>query len=152
MKIRRLQRSDYAQVCELMIEFAEFTGIGCLKQEDYDREYAKNVLLRCEHTGASFVAEDSNAQISGMILSMRVPELWIPDIVYLREIAWYVKPNHRNSTVGARLYSSYKKAGENLQKQGKIHGFTMTKLANSPDFDYEKGGFRFIEATYLQGA
>jgi len=151
MIIRELQRSDYDAVCELMIEFARSCGVSDLYKETYDWDYAKNVLLRCEKTGASFVAQ-AGEDIVGMILSMRVPELWQPNIIRLRELAWFVNPQYRNTTVGARLFAAYKNKAEIMKNEGKITGFTMTKLHNSDDFDYEKRGFKFIEATYMVGA
>lgn len=151
MNIRPLERSDYDAVCELMIEFARSSGVGDLNKETYNWDYAKQILLRCEKTGASFVAQQGD-QIVGMILSMRVPELWIPNIIRLRELAWFVLPEYRHTSVGARLFAAYKEKAETMRKEGKITGFTMTKLHNSDDFNYEKRGFKFIEATYMVGA
>ena len=150
--ITPISKVDYDDLCDMMTEFAKTCGVKDLDRETYDRTYAKNILLRCERTGASFIARNSNNEATGMILSMRVQELWQPNIIRLRELAWYVQPEHRHTTVGARLFAEYKKAAEIMMKEGKITGFTMTKLHNSDDFDYEKRGFKFIEATYMVGA
>ena len=150
LEIRGLQRGDYEQAFELMKEFAKFTGHPGFIGREYDFMPVKHILLRCHYSGASFVAVSGNKMV-GILLSMATPDIWIPDIIRLRELAWFVTEEYRNSSVGARLYSLYKKQAENMMKEGKIHGFTMTKLANSPDFDYEKGGFKFMEATYLLG-
>lgn len=150
MKIRRLERADYDQVCALMKSFAEESGIQSLRKEQYDYEHARQVLLRCEKGGISFVGEDY-ASIQGCILSITVPDLWLPQTLFLREIAWYVRPESRHTTLGARLFAAYKKAAESVLESGRIHGFTISKLASSPDFDYERRGFRFIEATYMIG-
>ena len=152
INITAINRVDYEDCCDMMTEFARSCGVSDLNKDSYDREYAKNILLRCEKTGASFIARDDNNQVLGIILSMRVPELWQPNIIRLRELAWYVKPEYRYTTVGSRLFVEYKKAAENMIKAGKITGFTMTKLHNSDDFDYEKRGFKFIESTYMVGA
>lgn len=152
VNITQINKVDYEDLCDMMTEFARSSGVADLNKDFYDREYAKNVLLRCEKTGASFIARDSNNQAVGMILSMRVQELWIPNIIRLRELAWYVREAYRGTTVGARLFATYKKSAETMMEQGKITGFTMTKLHNSDDFDYEKRGFKFIESTYMVGA
>jgi GNAT superfamily N-acetyltransferase len=150
--IKPISRFDYEDLCDMMTEFARSSGVADLNKNSYDREYAKNVLLRCEKTGASFIARDENNEAIGMILSMRVQELWIPNIIRLRELAWYVREQYRNTTVGARLFATYKEMAETMRNQGKITGYTMTKLHNSDDFDYEKRGFKFIESTYMVGA
>jgi len=87
-----------------------------------------------------------------MILSMRVPELWQPNIIRLRELAWYLKPEYRNTTLGARLFAAYCNKADEMLKSNKISGYTISKLHNSPDFDYERRNFKFIESTYMVGA
>ena len=150
MKIRRLERSDYNQVSELMTEFAKQSNLKSLIKEDYDYEHVHQVLLRCEKAGISFVGQN-NDTIHGCILSIAMPDLWVPKTLFLREIAWYVRPEYRHTTLGARLFASYKEAAESVLESGRIMGFTISKLHNSPDFDYERRGFKFIEATYLIG-
>jgi N-acetylglutamate synthase-like GNAT family acetyltransferase len=150
MKIRRLERSDYNQVSELMTEFAKQSNLKSLIKEDYDYEHVYQVLLRCEKAGISFVGQN-NDTIYGCILSIAMPDLWVPKTLFLREIAWYVRPEYRHTTLGARLFAAYKKAAESVLESGRIMGFTISKLHNSPDFDYERRGFKFIEATYLIG-
>ena len=149
--IRKITRFDYDQLCEFMIEFAIETGIKTYDKETYNYEYAKNILLRCEKAGVSLVAEHEG-KIVGMILSLRVPEVWMPDIIRLRELAWWVRPEYRSTTVGARLFAEYRSQAQELLDEKKITGYTITKLSTSPDFDYERRGFKFIEATYMVGA
>jgi GNAT superfamily N-acetyltransferase len=134
----------------MMTEFARSCGVKDLNRDTYDREYAKNVLLRCEKTGASYIARVEGKPV-GMILSMRVAELWQPNIIRLRELAWYVREEYRGTTVGAKLFATYKQHAERMVKEGKITGYTMTKLHNSDNFNYEKRGFKYIESTYLSG-
>lgn len=149
--IRKINRFDYDTLCEFMIEFAKESGLATYNRETYDYEYAKNILLRCEKTGVSLVSE-VDGKITGMILSMRVQELWMPDVIRLRELAWWVSPEYRHTTTGARLFAEYNKQAQAEVDQGKITGYTITKLSTSPDFDYESRGFKFIEATYMIGA
>lgn len=145
--IRRLQRADYDQVIELLEEFSDQTGLFNQREKDYDN--VRRLLLRCEKTGHSFVAQN-NARIIGVILSIPVPDLWYPKIIRLREIAWFVRPDDRQQTWGLQLYQAYVEAAELDRRKGRITGYTMTKLTNSPKIPYL--GFRVVETTYLQGA
>jgi len=149
MIIRRLERADYNQVCDLMIQFAHLTGMNDLNLKTYDREHANQVLLRCEKTGASFVAQEGQ-EIVGLILSMRAPELWQPNIIRLRELAWFVREDYRKTTTGARLFTAYNQAAEQMKFEGKITGYTISKMWNSHDFDYERRGYQFLESTYIK--
>ena len=150
MIITPITKFDYEDICDMMTEFARSCGVSDLNKDVYDRDYAKNVLLRCERAGISYIAREDK-QAVGMILSMAVQELWQPKIVRLRELAWYVRPEYRGTSVGAKLFVAYKQQAEQWLAKGKITGYTMSKLHNSDDFDYEKRGFKFIESTYLAG-
>jgi len=150
MKIRRLERADYSGLIEVMQDFQLSCGIRQIAQGQKNEEHIRQVLLRCEKGGLSFVGED-HGQIQGTLLSLTVPDLWMPQTLFLREIAWYVREEYRGTTMGARLFAAYKNTAEEWLKQGRIKGFTMTKLHNSPDFDYERRGFKYVESQYMFG-
>ena len=150
--IRYLERADYGQVLDLMIQFAEETGIKDLQYDTYDKEQGRRVLLRCEKAGVSVVATTDEGEVVGFLLSMKQQDLWIPEVIRLREMAWYVRPKYRGTSVGARLFFAYVNQAEKLLERGEIRGYTMTKLSSSADFDYEKRGMRKIEETYLREA
>jgi len=150
--IRYLERADYGQVLDLMIQFAEETGIKDLQYDTYDKEQGRRVLLRCEKAGVSVVATTDEGEVVGFLLSMKQQDLWIPEVIRLREMAWYVRPEYRGTSIGARLFFAYVNSAEKLLERGEIKGYTMTKLSSSADFDYEKRGMRKIEETYLKEA
>ena len=149
MMIRRLERADYNQVIELLKDFAWQTEFTKLKREVYDYEHVKQVLLRCEKTGLSFVAQD-DASITGCILSILVPDMWVPEIVRLRELAWFVLPEYRNQGLGDQLYMAYCQSAEQWRRQGRITGYTMSRLSTTPRKEYHN--FKLVEQTYMVGA
>jgi N-acetylglutamate synthase-like GNAT family acetyltransferase len=150
MKIRRLERSDYTNLIYLLEQFQASCGIKSIEQGTSNEEHVRQVLLRCEKGGLSYVGE-VNGKIKGCILSIIVPDLWMPQTLFLREIAWFVDKDYRGTSMGARLFAAYKKEAELWQKSGRIRAFTMAKLHNSPNFDYEKRGFQYIESQYMSG-
>lgn len=152
MIIRYLERADYEQVLNLMIRFARETHIKDLQYDMYDKIQGRQVLLRCEKAGVSVVATTDQGLIVGFLLSMKQQDIWIPEVIRLRELAWYVVPEYRGTSIGARLFFSYVNSAEKLLERGEIRGYTMTKLSSSADFDYEKRGMRKIEETYLREA
>ena len=150
MKVRKINRFDYEQVMDMMIDFAQSTGIKDLNHETYDRDHARKILLHCEHSGISLVAEHEG-QIIGMLLSVADRDLWIPRVVRLRELAWWVREEYRTTTAGARLFQHYTNGAEELLEQGRITGYTISKMYSSPNLDYERRGFRYVESTYMIG-
>jgi hypothetical protein len=53
--------------------------------------------------------------------------------------------------VGARLFHAYTKAADELVSKGEIVSYTVSKMSFSPNLDYERRGFRFLESTYIVG-
>ena len=148
--IRRLQRSDYPQVFELLKTFAKESGIKDLIKETYNYEQVEQVLLRCERGGISFVSQDID-RIQGFLLSIQVQDLWIKEVYRLKEVAWYVDPQFRKLGIGEKLFHAYVEAAENLRREHKITGYTMSKLQRSPRFNFQRQGFRRLETTYMKG-
>ena len=147
--IRRLERSDYHQVFDLMKKFAWSTEFKELKKEAYSYEHVQQIFLRCEKTGISFVTLD-DTKITGFILSCLVPDLWVPEIVRLRELAWFVDPEYRSQGLGQELYENYVTEAEKWRRAGKITAYTMSHLGSKAQNPYP--GFRHMESTYQIGA
>jgi hypothetical protein len=149
--IRKINRFDYDEVIDIMVDFADATTMKGYKEYGYNRESIKKILLRCEVGGISLCSTTEEGRIQGIILSLRDRDLWIPEIIRMRELAWWVRPEYRNTTVGARLFHAYTKAADELVSKGEIVSYTVSKMSFSPNLDYERRGFRFLESTYIVG-
>jgi hypothetical protein len=69
----------------------------------------------------------------------------------MREMAWWVEPQHRNSTLGYKLLAEYKKLGVKAIKAKLIDTFTITTLVDSPIRNIERHGWRPVEQNYVYG-
>ena len=67
----------------------------------------------------------------------------------MKEVAWWVEPEHRMGTLGYKLLKKYIESGEKMVEHEIIDGFTLTNMEISPDFDLEKRGWKKIESNYL---
>ena len=148
--IRRLQRHDYDQICDLMIDYSRESGMKDYQISEFPRDHAYQVLVMCEKRGISFISQEGD-KITGFILSMFNPDIWLPKIIRLREVAWYVAKSHRGGSTGAKLFHRYCQAADREVEQGRITGYTISKLATSADFNYESRGFKFVESTWFKG-
>lgn len=148
--VRRLERADFDGVLDLMLEFSKESAVASYDRDDYDRTAAKTLLLRCMTGGISFVAQVDDV-IVGILLSICESDVWMPKIKRIRELAWYITPAYRNTRLGPQLYLEYCRSAEQQRELKRITSYTMTRLHNSPDFDYQRRGFRLIESTYVRG-
>jgi hypothetical protein len=85
----------------------------------------------------------------GMLIAVIQQDSWLPHVKTMKEIAWWVEPEHRMSSLGYRLLKEYIKCGEKLVESDIIEGFTLTNMMQSPDFDLEKRGWRPVETNYV---
>jgi len=81
---------------------------------------------------------------------MVLPSIWSPQILVLQELAWYVLPEYRNTTIGYRLVKAYLNYAEQLVRNDRIRYYTLNKMVSSPNLKYEKLGFRKIDEIWIQ--
>lgn len=86
----------------------------------------------------------------GLLMAVVLPSVWTPKVLAMHELAWYVVPEKRTGTTGARLLKAYVEHGNKLKDEGRIRYFTITKMVTSPDFDYAKIGFRKVDENWIQ--
>lgn len=154
MKIRRLERKDYPAVIAMGLAFAKETELVGWNSNELNHEHAKKILLSCELAGHSLVAEDDQGEIQGILLTIKDRDVWMPHLIRLKEVAWWVKPEHRKTAVGPMLFEAYITAAESMRASGEIISYTIGRHRYSPEHleTYVKSkGFSFLESTYIIG-
>lgn len=151
MNIERLNRWHYEGVIDQIIQFGQHTGLGEYLADSYDRDYFKKIILHCQLSGVSLVAIEQN-RVIGMLLSLRDRDLWMPKVIRLREVCWWVEPAYRNTRAGASLFLEYVRLADQMVSSGSIVSYSISRLDSSSDFDFERRGFKFLESTWIKGA
>jgi hypothetical protein len=85
----------------------------------------------------------------GMLIAVRNPNLWNPELLYLQEVAWWVEPSARNTMIGARLLYAYRDYAIEAVDKNEIVGYTLSKMITSPELDYSKLGMNKLEETWI---
>lgn len=143
--IRQATKYDKTQVIEMMQLFRAESKIEQYK--DLDNVEYWNRLLDNIFAGQGIIYIEDNV---GLIMGLIVPTVWCDKTLVLHELAWYVKPEHRNTTVGYRLLKAYVEYGKQLKAQDRIKLFTITKMVTSPDIKYGKFGFTKLDENWIQ--
>lgn len=140
--IRIATKHDKTDIYEMMHSF---------RKEAYSPEYndAKDIehLLNPIFAGQGVIFIEEG---KGLLMAIIVPTIWNKDVLVMHELAWYVKPEHRNTTIGYRLFISYLNYAKKLKEEGRIKFFTISKMDTSPDLKYEKFGFRIKDENWIQ--
>ncbi len=143
--IRQATKYDKTQVIEMMKEFraeANFPELLGVTNEEHWNALLDNIIAG---QGAVFLEEGK-----GLLMAIMLPTIWCNKTFVLHELAWYVRPQHRDTSAGFRLFANYIAYGKQLKENGRIAYFTMTKLDTSPNLKYEKYGFRKKDENWIQ--
>jgi N-acetylglutamate synthase-like GNAT family acetyltransferase len=143
--IRTATKYDKTQIIEMM---QLFRGESHIEQyKDLDNVEYWNQLLDNILAGQGIIYIEENV---GLIMGLIVPTIWCNKTLALHELAWYVKPEYRNTTTGYRLLKAYVKYGKQLKAQNRIKMFTITKMVTSPDIKYGRFGFTKLDENWVQ--
>jgi N-acetylglutamate synthase-like GNAT family acetyltransferase len=143
--IRQATRHDKKQIIELMKLFKEEANIE--QYQEIDNEPYWNRLLDTILAGAGVVFIEDGV---GLIMGLISHTVWCDKTLYMQELAWYVKTEQRNTSVGYRLLKKYIEHGNELKAQGRIKMFAIAKMVTSPDVKYQKFGFKKLDENWIQ--
>lgn len=143
--IRLANKHDTTEIIEMMQAFRKESQIVQFK--DLDNQEYWHELLAGIFAGRGFIYIEEG---KGLIIGLIVPSLWCNKTYALHELAWYVKPEQRNTTIGARLFHSFINEAKKLKEQDRIKYFVMSKLSSSPDIKYDKYGFTKLDENWIQ--
>jgi N-acetylglutamate synthase-like GNAT family acetyltransferase len=143
--IRQATRQDKKQIIELMQLFRAESGIEQYK--NLDNEIYWNKLLNTILAGAGIIFIEDGV---GLIMAIITPTIWCDKTLYMQELAWYVKPEQRNTSIGYRLLKKYVEYGNKLKNEGRISMFAIAKMVTSPDIKYGKFGFTKLDENWIQ--
>ena len=147
--IRLADRSDLNRVADLVCEFLETTSYGHHTDNLVNEEHIRHLVFSVLHLGYIWLLE-VDGEVVGMLAAIKEPNIWIPQKRSLRELVWYIRPEHRSSVGGGKLFIRFCQKGDELIKSGEIQGYFTTRMTTTADYDLESRGFRLTEKLYLK--
>ena len=148
MKIRFAGIKDFDRIMSLMINFANAAPIEALRNPKYNYRGVQNFLTMILKSGTIIVGEVDGV-IQGMLIAGVDNNPWLPHVKTLKELAWWVEPEYRNTSLGYRILKEYIRVGKLGREVGAISNFTITTLMESPIRDLERFGWKPIEKNYV---
>jgi GNAT superfamily N-acetyltransferase len=143
--IRQATKYDKTEIIEMMQLFRAEANIE--QYRHLDNVVYWNKLLDSILAGQGIVFLEEG---KGLIMALITHTAWCNRTFQMYELAWYVKPEYRNTTVGYRLLKEYIDYGKQLKEQGRIKLFSIAKMASSPNIKYDKFGFNKLDETWIQ--
>ena len=146
--IRLANKFDIPILIAMIQEFSKETLIQKYKDETlWDKKYVGNLLYSLI-VGRGFVVIDED--LKGMIIAMITPNVWCPQSNQLNELAWWVAPEARNGLLGGKLWLEFNKQAQKLLDEKRIDVVMTSLMANSPEIDYSKRGFKQLHTTFFR--
>lgn len=146
MNIRTPTFADYDRIMELLIEMANYNELSELQNPKYNDRYIRNLITDCLQSGVVLVGEYKGV-IHGVIIGAVFPNIWMHEVKWLKEIAFWVSDSARHSKLGVGLIKEFNKRGEYLIKNKVIDNFVITSMEKLP-VDYTKFGYKKLETNY----
>jgi len=143
--IRYANKFDKPEIIEMMKMFRDEADLP--EYLDSNNEDYWNQLLDSFFAGRGVIFYE---QGKGLLMALIVPTIWDDKKLSMNELAWYVKPEFRNSFTGYKLLKEYIDYGKMLKEQNKISFFTLSKMDTSPNIKYERFGFRKKDENWIQ--
>lgn len=143
--IRQATRYDKPELIEMMKAFRLESKIEQYKTLDNEPYWNRLLDAMLAGAGVVFIEEGK-----GLLMALITHTPFCDKTFFMQELAWYVKPEFRHTTVGYRLLKQYVKYGQELKEQGRIIMFCMGKMVTSPDIKYDKFGFSKLDENWIQ--
>jgi GNAT superfamily N-acetyltransferase len=143
--IRQATKYDKTEIIEMMQLFRAEADIEQYRHLDNIVYWNKLLDSILAGQGIIFLEEGK-----GLIMALITHTAWCDRTFQMYELAWYVKPEYRNTTVGYRLLKEYIDYGKQLKEQGRIKLFSIAKMISSPNIKYDKFGFNKLDETWIQ--
>ena len=147
--IRLADRGDLNRVAHILVEFLSTTSYDKHTADNVNIEYIKRLVFNILTVGYVWLWEQDD-EILGVLVAIKEPNVWIPSKKSLRELVWYVKPEHRGKSSAGKLFVKFCQTGDALMASGEIQGYFTTRMGTTADYDLESRGFRLTEKLYLK--
>lgn len=146
--IRLATRYDIPRLLEIVEAYAYENPIKCLgQQQNHFPKYVEELLFGII-AGRGFIYIDNNMR--GAIIAIKNSNVWSPKVKELNELLWWVEPEHRNGTIGGRLWKAFDDRAEAMLKAGDIDFVVTSVSANGPLIDYTKRGYKAVGASFVR--
>lgn len=145
--IRDASPFDIPAILDMLRNYREKTPLPFLVEAD-NADYITRMLTELMAGRGLVLIAETDRQI-GMLIAGINPSLWSPKHLLLTEMAYWVEPEARGSSAGYRLLAEYQQRGADMKAQNRICHFSISKMSNSPDLQYDRFGFRKIEECWV---
>lgn len=91
------------------------------------------------------------AGLAGMIGAQQEQDTWITQRTRLRELFWWVEPEHRHSRLSAQLFARWQTDSDKFIEQGLVNQVSLSIQPGVSQIDLGRRGWRCVEEHWIKG-
>jgi hypothetical protein len=146
--IRLATRYDIPRLLEIVEAYAYENPIKTLgKPENHNPQYVEQLLFSIM-LGKGFIYIDKD--LRGAIIAVKQNNVWCPNVKELHELLWWVEPEHRDGTLGGRLWKAFDRTGTEMLNRGDIDFIVTSISCTGPWIDYTKRDYEAVTASFVK--
>jgi hypothetical protein len=146
--IRLATRYDIPRLLEIVEAYAYENPIETLgKTEHHNPKHVEQLLFGII-LGKGFILIDNHMR--GALIAVKQNNIWSPDVKELHELLWWVEPEHRNGSVGGRLWKEFDRIGTEMLSRGNVNFVITSVSAKGPLIDYTKRNYKAVGASFVK--
>jgi hypothetical protein len=146
--IRLATRYDIPRLLEIVEAYAYENPIETLGKTEHHNPKHVEQLLFSIILGKGFILIDNHMR--GALIAIKQNNIWSPDVKELHELLWWVEPEHRNGSVGGRLWKEFDKIGTEMLERNDVDFVITSVSAHGPLIDYTKRGYKAVGASFVK--
>ena len=151
MNIRPGTKFDINDILHMVKEFVMESNLNDSIKQNLDTNYVNKLYHHLILGGGLILVIEHENKLIGMIAGIKSPNIWNEHDYRLREILFYIEPEHRKGRIAYKLLTAYNKNAQELLDAKKISNYTMTKNEFTDQIDYSRFGYNKIEETWAIG-
>lgn len=146
--IRLASRYDIPRLLEIVEAYSFENPVDVLgKTNNHFPQHVEQLLFSIIQ-GRGFIYIDND--MTGALIAIKQSNVWSPSVRELHELLWWVEPEHRNGTVGGRLWKAFDKTATEMLKEGTVNVVYTSVSANGPLIDYTTRGYKPVGASFAK--
>ena len=146
--IRKATRYDIPRLLEMVEAYALEMPVKSLSEVKNHHPKDVEQLLFEIIMGRGFILIDQH--MTGVLIALKNKNIWSKTVVELNELLWWVEPDHRNGTIGGRLWKEFDRMAEEMLKAGTIQMVVTSVSPIGPMIDYTKRGYSILGASFFR--
>lgn len=144
--MRYATKYDMPHLVDMMKSYAKESGIETL-QKKQNEGHVKTLFYEMLK-GRGFILVDD--QLRGFLAAYITSNFWNSNVRELHEVAWWVMPEYRDTSIGGRLWLRFNKLAQDLLDQKRVQIVCTSLMPSSPDIDYTRYKFKPLQATFYR--